>query len=601
MNIYSDRINRLREHMSRLGIDAYILPTNGPHMSEYPAEYWNCRSWLSGFTGSAGTLVVSAERAGLWTDGRYFLQAEDELDGSGIDLFRMGQDGVPSIKDWLSDELSEGQVAAACGLQWMQSDYDNYRQYLSNYKISFDRSEDLIELIWADRPSLSKKPVFIHPVTYAGQDTLDKLKDLREQCHHHGAKSCLITSLDEIGWILNLRGSDVDFNPVFYSYLVIGFHDEKISGTLYIDESKITSDVRDYLTKKHIRIAPYNYIFDEIDQVIGGGKCIVDPKVTNARLYSCLQEEKIITLDAPVKHLKAIKNETERKHLRHVMVKDGVALVRAFRWLEKELKSGVSVSEYDFGLQLDHFRSQQEGYFGPSFSSIVGYNAHGAIIHYRADEHACALIEPRGVLLVDSGGQYIDGTTDITRTINLGHVTGEQKKHYTLVLKGHIALATAHFPKGTRGIQLDTYARMYLWQDHLNYGHGTGHGVGFFMNVHEPPQGIAPVVNERGTTVHLPGMYTSNEPGYYLDGSYGIRLENLILCTPAVDNSTDDWLRFETITLYPFDLTFIDIELLTSDEIAWLNSYHRKVEKSLSPHLDEEERAWLAHQCRSIR
>jgi Xaa-Pro aminopeptidase len=593
MNSINDKLKSLRKRMKKEKLAAYIIPTNGPHMSEYPASHWGHREWISGFTGSAGTIVVTMKKAGLWTDVRYFEQAEEQLADTEIKLYKMGVEGVPDMMTWIQKELDSGARLGAAALTTMMSQVPDYRQKMSKSGLKFVVTEDLISEIWKDRPSLNKDMIFVHEVDFAGQSRTEKINDVRKQLRKHKADAFLVTALDEIGWLLNLRGSDVEFNPVFYSYLWI----EKKKCVLFIDQDKLDPALQIGLAKQHIEVIDYNKVYKKSKKLSKDKVVAIDPSVVNQKVFKSLKAERIVELESPIKHLKAIKNDVEIKHLKQVMIKDGVALVRAFRWLESEL-SHRGVTEYEFGLQLAEFRGRQADYFGESFSPIVGYQSNGAIIHYRADEQTCKTIHKEGILLVDSGGQYLDGTTDITRTIALGEVSAEHKKHYTLVLKGHIALAKIHFPKGTTGIQLDTLARQYLWNHGLNYGHGTGHGVGFFMNVHEPPQGFAPKLSDRGTTVHLPGMYTSNEPGFYLTGSHGIRLENLVICVAAGENT--DFLRHETITLFPFDLNFIDRSLMTNEEVAWLNSYHRKVEMKLSPQLDQDEKAWLAYRCRAI-
>ncbi len=596
MKSIKDKLKALRKRMKRENIAAYIIPTNGPHMSEYVTDHWMHREWISGFIGSAGTVVITKKKAGLWTDARYFLQAEEQLDGSGIDLFKMGQSDVPNMMSWLRSELSAGDRVGAAALTTMEAQRQSYRQGLALAKIEFVTVNDLVGDIWGDRQPMKKDKVFEHALEYAGRTRTEKLSALRTKMKARRADALLITALDEIAWSLNLRGSDVLFNPVFYAYLWLG----KKSCYLYIDPEKVDEKLRERLNEDGIEIMPYDTIYKKIKKLSKRKRVAVDKNVVNARLFGRLKAKSIISVNSPAKHLKASKNPTEIRHLKQVMVKDGVALVRAFRWLEQELGKR-SVSEYEFGLKLADFRRKQSGYFGESFSPIVGYQSNGAIMHYRADEKLCKNIKNEGILLVDSGGQYVDGTTDITRTFALTPPGDEQKKQYTLVLKGHIALARAHFPQGTTGLQLDVLARQFLWNNDLDFAHGTGHGVGFFMNVHEPPQGFAPKFNERGQTPHRAGMYSSNEPGYYEEGSHGIRLENLVICVRAGQAKKSNFLRFDTITLYPFDLNFIDRSIMTRAEVAWLNSYHRKVEKKLGAQLNEEEAKWLAEQCKPLR
>ncbi len=594
MKSIKEKLAALRLQMKKQKINAYIIPTNGPHMSEYPAAHWSQRTYISGFTGSAGTVVVTDKKAALWTDARYFQQAEQELKGSTMDFQKMGVPRAVSISSWLKSELKKGGQVGAAGLTTMQKQVDVYKKEFANAKLKFKVTTDLIGAIWTDRPAMVSDRIFEHELEFAGKSRGDKLKSLRKQLKGVKADATLITALDEIGWLLNLRGSDVLYNPVFYAYLWV----ERKKSILFVDTNKIKTPLLIKLGKENIEVVHYSKLGKRLKKISKGKIVAIDKSVTNAVVFNRLKADKIVQVDSPTKHLKAIKNDVEIRHLKQAMVKDGVALAKAFYWLEHYLKSGHSISEYDFGLKLAEYRSQQAGYFGESFNPIVGYQANGALMHYKASKDNCSMIKYEGVLLVDSGGQYVDGTTDITRTFAFPGVTAEQRRHYTLVLKGHIALAKTHFPPGTNGIQLDALARQFLWRNNLDFGHGTGHGVGFFMNVHEPPQGFANKLTERGKTVHKTGMYSSNEPGYYLVGSHGIRLENLVICVSAGDHT--DFLRHESITLYPFDLNFIDRSLMTNDEVAWLNSYHRKVEKNLSPHLSEHEAGWMKWQCRAI-
>jgi len=594
MKTISDKLAALRKQMKKRKLAAYIIPTQGPHKSEYPADHWSHRAWISGFTGSAGLVVVTLDTAGLWTDARYFQQAEEQLEGSGIEFHKTGvADSIDPVS-WLINHLDEGDRVGAAALATMQAEVSSYKAKFKKAKLKFSTTDDLIGVVWKDRPDLLSDKIFEHDEAYAGQSRPDKLKALRKELKRKSTDATLITALDEIGWILNLRGSDVPFNPVFYAYLWV----EKKKAILFIDPSKVNTPLLIKLSKQHIEIVDYNKINKRLKKISKGKSVAIDKSNTNAAIYEMINAKKIVEIDAPAKHLKAIKNDVEIGHLKKAMVKDGVSLVQAFYWLDRLLASGATITEFEFGLKLAEYRSHQEGYFGESFNPIVGYQSNGALMHYRAEKNNCSRIENHGVLLVDSGGQYLDGTTDITRTFALKGVSDEQKKHYTLVLKGHIALAKAKFPEGTVGIQLDALARQFLWNAGLDFGHGTGHGVGFFMNVHEPPQGFANKLTERGKTVHKIGMYSSNEPGYYEVGSHGIRLENLVICVSAGEGS--GFLRHETITVYPFDLNFIDRSLMTNDEVAWLNAYHRKVEKKLEPHLDQDATGWLKWQCRPI-
>ncbi len=590
----AQKIDLLREQMRAKGYSAYLVPSADPHQSEYVAENWELRAWISGFTGSAGTFVITLDKAALWTDARYYLQGEQQLKGSEIILQRMGKESTPSIQAWLSAELKPEDTL---GLSAITSSYAMYRglsQALSPKGIRVVTGEDLIAHIWNDRPAAKSAPIFIYGVAYAGESAKDKIERLRKAYQDAGNDALLICALDEIAWTLNLRGSDVDFNPVFYSYLYIG----KSDAYLFVADDQVNDEVRNYLLDLGLQCKPYQEIFNFMSQV-SNLKVQLDDQVTNMAVIESIKSAEIETGISPVRRFKAIKNEVEIKHGKEAMVKDGVALTKAFMWMHAQWKKG-GMTEYELGKQLAVFRAQQKDYISESFNPIVGWKGNGAIIHYKAEEATAATISGEGMLLVDSGGQYLDGTTDITRTFYLGTPTAEHKDCYTLVLKGHVALSKAKFPKNTLGIQLDTMARMYLWNDAKNYGHGTGHGVGQFMNVHEPPQGFADSLNERGKTPMEVGMLSSNEPGLYKDNHFGIRVENLFVTVPYMETEFGAFLRFETTTLFPYERKLINTSLLLEDEKAWINSYHNKVFAKLSPHLNEVEVNWLKELCAPI-
>ncbi|MEN0050653.1 MAG: aminopeptidase P family protein [Bacteroidota bacterium] len=586
----AQKLTHLRRVMKDHQLDAYIVPSSDPHQSEYSAEHWNSRAWLSGFTGSAAVVVVTQDWAGLWTDSRYFIQAEEQLAGSEIELMRANED--LSYEEWLIEHLMPHSRVGIDAQLFSVTQKRNLTEELDAGHIQLI-SQDLIAAIWKERPALSKSKIAIHDLAYAGKSSLEKIAEVRAEMQSQQLDVFLVSMLDEIAWLFNLRGADVAFNPVFYAFASITL-DEVY---LFADQEKIEETVMAHLQANQIKTLPYRafefYIGDlPKEQNIG-----LDVNTFSANLQEYLKGESV-EVKSPIQTLKAVKNETEIEHLQGIMEKDGVALLRAFRWLEKTLKER-SLSEVELGEQLSKFRSQQIHYQGDSFHPVVGFRGNGAIVHYRAQPENCAQIQGEGILLVDSGGQYLDGTTDITRTIALGKPTAEQKRHFTLVLKGHIALASIRFPEGTTGTQLDILARQFLWQHHLNYGHGTGHGVGFFLNVHESPPSISPSIN-RITTLEA-GMVFSNEPGFYKTGEYGIRIENLLLCVE--DKSTEDFgdfLKFETLSLFPIDYALIDTSLMTAKEMAWLNRYHHEVYKRLSPHLEEEERKWLELKCRKI-
>ena len=591
--IQEDRVSALRAAMAQGGLDAYIIPSSDPHQSEYTADHWKARAWFTGFTGSAGLLVVTRDHAGLWTDSRYFLQAEQQLAGGPVVLQRQEVPHRPEHILWLAENLDAGSVVGLDGSLFSFNQLRHLKRLLEPKGIKLKADLDLVSDIWEKRPPLPEAPVFELAESYAGASRSDKLAQLRQALQDIGEERThyLVSTLDDIAWLLNLRGNDVEFNPVFLSYLLLG----KRKALLFIDEDKVSPELKARLDTDGVHLKAYGEVERYLRRLPDRSKVLVDPKTINVRLIEALGDERVATGENLVAPLKAVKNEAEIAHLRKTMVKDGVALCKLYRWLDAMLESRT-VSEFEVARQLEHFRRAGGEYHGESFAAIVGYGANGAIVHYRPDPETSAEIAPAGILLIDSGGQYTTGTTDITRTTALSEPEPDARRLFTLVLKGHIGLATAHFPKGTTGVQLDTLARAPLWSQGKNYGHGTGHGVGFFLNVHEGPQGFAPsTVTGRGTTALQAGMVTSNEPGYYETGAFGIRIENLMLCTD--DPEHDGFLKFETLTLFPIDRALIDPDLLTRSEKAWLNTYHATVFEQLAPHLNPEETAWLQEKC----
>ena len=588
MNI-NEKLSLLRNKMQHFGLDAYVLPTGDPHQSEYPASHWKSREWISGFKGSAGSVVITMSHAGLWTDSRYFLQAEEELSTSEFELHKMNNQFDSGYSDWLSENLNQGTKVAIDGALFSLTDKKRFENKFTGKGIKLIVTSDFIGQVWEDRPGIPLEKIFEHDLVFAGSTRGEKLSRIRKKMSELGASKHLVATLDDIGWIYNLRGYDVEYNPVFVAYTVIS-EDEAL---LFINEKKLTSSIREELEKDKIYIRPYETIIPYLNTLGPNDKVLINEETTNIELYESLKQAKIISGALISRHLKAVKNDTELEHFRKVMVKDGVALTQAFHWLENTVKER-SVSEYEFSNKLSECRSQQDHYYGESFGAIIGYKGNGAIIHYRPDEEKCAMIHNEGILLSDSGGQYLDGTTDITRTISFTEPTAEEKNAYTRVLKGHISLAMAIFPEGTTGGELDILARKDLWKDGMNFLHGTGHGVGFFMNVHEPPQGFAPGSSMRARTKHVAGMVSSNEPGYYEEDKFGIRIENLIV---ARNSQHTGFLEFETITLFPIDKSLIDQPMLTKSELDWLNDYHTMVYKKLSPHLDDTHKEWLKNKC----
>ena len=577
-------------------LDAYLIPSSDPHQSEYVAPHWECRKWISGFTGSAGLVIITADHAGLWTDSRYFLQSEEQLAGSEMVLHKQKVAHAPEHIQWLLENLPPQSTLGCNGLLFSNGQIQYLIKELAKKEIKIDYQHKLIGEIWKDRPPLPTASIFEHDANFAGKDRNEKLGIVRAEMEKLHVSHYVVTTLDDISWVLNIRGRDVDFNPVAICNLIIGTD----QAHLFIKSEKVPAEIQSRLAADGIQLHDYAATEFFLEALPQGSRVLVDNSSINIRLYNSIPSEQLVKGKNIIRPIKAIKNETEVKHIKNAMIKDARALTKLFRWLEQTLATR-SIPEAEVAEKLAGFRAEEDGYFGESFAAIVGYNGNGAIVHYRADPATCAEIKPEGMLLLDSGGQYHDGTTDITRTIALSDPTPEQKRHYTLVLKGHIALATIRFPNTTMGAQLDALARMYLWRDALNYGHGTGHGVGFFLNVHEPPQGFAAsAVTSRGSTTFKPGMFTSNEPGFYKSGAYGIRTENLVLCVEDEENEWGNFLKFETLTLFPIDTTLIDISLLDKSEKDWLNEYHQMVWEKVSPVLDEESRAWMKEKCAAI-
>ena len=587
----SERIHALRMWF-KPNIQAFIIPSTDPHLSEYVAPHWKSREWISGFTGSAGTVVITEKKAGLWTDSRYFLQAAEQLQGSGIDLYKEMLPETPSITKFLSDELQPGKSVGIDGKMFSVEQVESMQAELSAKKIQIVFCPDPMDELWENRPPMPESPAFAYDIKYAGKSCSEKIAAIRTELKKKSAESVMLSALDEIAWTLNLRGNDVHCNPVVVSYLLIT---EK-KAVLFIAPEKVTEEVRNYLEEQQIEIQNYSdteiYLSD-----LNSSSILMNPAKTNYSVFSSVNPQcRIIRGEAPVALLKAIRNEQEIKGIHAAMQRDGVALVKFLRWLESAVPSGTE-TELSIDRKLHAFRATQDLYVGESFDTIAGYKEHGAIVHYSATEESNATLHPKGFLHLDSGAQYLDGTTDITRTIALGELTTEEKTDYTLVLKGHIALAMAVFPSGTRGAQLDVLARMPLWSHKMNFLHGTGHGVGHFLSVHEGPQSIR--MNENPIVLQ-PGMVTSNEPGVYKGGSHGIRTENLTLVCSAGEGLFGEYLKFETITLCPICKKGIIKELLTADEVDWLNNYHQQVYEKLSPKLNEEEKAWLKEATAAI-
>jgi len=586
-----ERLSLLREAMQKAGVSACIIPGTDPHASEYIADFWKERVWISGFDGSAGTAVVTLTDAGLWTDSRYFLQAADQLAGSGIQLMKQGLPETLEILPWLGTQLKAGEKVAVNAQMFSVNGYSAMKFELKMSRIELV-SIDLPGQVWTDRPSLPLNPFFVFDTQYSGKSTTEKLSAVRGEMKKAFADVFVISALDDIAWLFNIRGNDVAYNPVVIAYALI----QGDKATLFISPEKLTPETSAYLKEQGVTVAPYLAIYDELKQIENSKAVLIDGGKLNQALFESIPADcSIRNTMSPVFKLKSVKNEVEMNGVRLAMAKDGVALTRFFIWLEENLKSG-QLSEISIAEKLREFRSKQENFVGESFGTIAGYAGHGAIVHYSATPDTDAKLKAENILLLDSGGQYLDGTTDITRTVALGTPTAQQKTDNTLVLKGHIALARAIFPSGTRGSQLDILARKAMWDLGLNYGHGTGHGVGHFLCVHEGPQSIR---MDENPTVLQPGMMISNEPGMYRTNEYGIRIENLVQVVPAQKTEFGQFLKFETLTLFPIDQDLINFDLLNEVEIEWLNNYHQRVYSALSPQLNEYEREWLSKKCSS--
>lgn len=579
------RIALFREVMRDTGIKAAIIRHTDPHQSEYIADHWQIRRYLSGFTGSAGDLVITVDKAALWVDSRYYLQGERQLAATDISLMKIGQPGTPTIVEYIIENVDAGGTVGIDGSLFSIRDAQKLEKSLAEAGIRLDVMFDPIDSVWKDRPALPAGQLFVYDIKYAGESAASKIEEALSRVHEGGAAALMISALDEVAWILNIRCDDVKYNPVFISYLYLS-EDKKV---LFIDKRKVSDAVAAYLSENGVEIRGYGELIGYLGRLPDDLKVMVDEATTSSSVGHLLDWRAVYS-GSVVAVSKACRNSVELSGLRNSMIKDGVALVKSFRQLEQMLAAGEPVTEMDFGRIMYRHRSEQPLFFDESFGAIVGYGAHGAIVHYEAEEDTDVRIEDGGLLLVDSGGQYLDGTTDITRTISIGEPSQEARHDFTIVMQGHIALAKMVYPAGTRGSQLDVEARKFLWREGKGFLHGTGHGVGHFLNVHEGPQGIR--LNDLPTPL-MEGMVTSNEPGLYVDGKYGIRCENLLLTVKAFTTDFGDFLKFETLTLYPFDLALFETEIMSDEEIEWVNRYHETVYEKLAPHLSDDEREWL--------
>lgn len=597
MNQIQERLQKLRALMQERSIDAYMIPTSDFHESEYVGKHFKCREFMTGFTGSAGTAVITNDDAALWTDGRYFVQAAAQLEGSTVVLQKMGQEGTPSIKEYLLDKIPQGGTLAFDGRVVNTAEGEELEDALGVKDIAIACQEDLVGEIWEDRPVLPAEPVWVLDVKYAGKDAEDKIGDLRKKMEDCGATVHILTTLDDIVWLLNIRGNDVDCNPVVLSYLMATGE----SLYLYINEAVLDSSVTGYLKEKGVTIRPYDAIYSDVAK-LHGETVMLEKSRTNFALTQLLDgTNEIINIQNPTALMKAIKNPVEIENIRKAHIKDGVAMTKFIYWLKKNIgkipMDEISVADY-----LNSLRRGQEGNLGLSFPTISAYGANAAMCHYSATEESNAKLEARGFYLVDSGGQYYEGTTDITRTIALGELTDEEREHFTLTLISMLRLGNVRFLYGCRGLNLDYVAREPFWSRGLNFDHGTGHGVGYLLNVHERPNGIRwKMVPERQDNCVLEaGMVTSDEPGIYIEGSHGIRTENLMVCVKDEKNEYGQFMKFEFLTYVPIDLDAIDKSLMRPEDIEHLNQYHKAVYEKISPYLEEEEREWLKEATRAI-
>ncbi|GHA80444.1 aminopeptidase P family protein [Pontibacter akesuensis] len=589
---YKERLAAIQSQMKGEGVSAYIIPSADPHISEYLPDRYKCIEFASGFTGSAGTLVITQDFAGLWTDARYFVQANEQLAGTGFELVKLQAQGAPEYITWLADRLPEGATVAFDAKLISVGLAQQLESMLSPLGISLNSDRDYLDPIWLERPELPVAPAFLLAEDTVGESLQSKLERLRAALKKHRAEYHLISSLDDLAWLFNLRGSDVKCNPVVLSFALIG--QEK--AILFINTTKLSDEDQHRLVEAGVSLEAYDLVERAVAGV-PGNSILIDPKRNCYALYKMLPKEvRVIQETNPTTHFKAVKNEVEVAHIRQTMIKDGVALTRFFKWLEENIGK-EKITELSVAAKVREFREQQEGFVGESFDTIAGYKAHGALPHYRVTPESDAELQPDGLFLLDSGGQYTSGTTDITRVVSLGNLTEEEKTDYTLVLKGMIDGSTARYPKGSKGYQIDAISRKPLWDYARNYGHGTGHGVGFFLNVHEGPH----VLNASPTAVDLElGMISSVEPGIYRNGKHGIRIENLVLTVQDETNEFGEFYTFEHLTMALIDTTPIKKDLLEPHQIKWLNDYHQQVIERLGPHLEEEELAWLKEKAKPI-
>lgn len=591
-NDIRERLSALREVMRQEGLGAYVVPSGDPHGSEYVADHWKCREWISGFDGSAGTVVVTMDAAALWTDSRYFIAAAQQLRGTEYQLMKQGLEETPTVAEWIEQQQTDNEIALDGSVSSVDYVEDLIEEMRRRGGITVRTNLDAFSRIWKDRPALPQGQVRRHDISFAGEPTEDKLRRIRKELRAQHADGMLVTALDDIAWTLNLRGSDIHCNPVFVSFLLIS----STQTTLFVDRKKLPLDVQTYLADCHVDLDDYENVGEGLRRYFEYN-ILIDRRQVNYSLYKKAQQhQRVVDGTSPIPAMKSVKNPTEQAGFHQAMLYDGIALVRFMKWLKPAVAEGGQ-TELSVAEKLEVFRRQQPHYHGPSFDTISAYQEHGAIVHYEPTPDTDIPLKPEGLLLLDSGGQYDEGTTDITRTIALGHLTDEQRRVYTLVLKGHIQLELARFPDGCTGTQIDALAREPLWREGLNFLHGTGHGVGSFLCVHEGPHQVR--MNHVPAPLHA-GMTITDEPGVYLEGRFGVRIENILLITEDKKTECGQFLRMKPLTLCPIDTEPLLVELLTEEERKWLNDYHRMVCKHLAPHLNADECEWLEQACREV-
>lgn len=591
-----ERVDKFREIMKEKQVDMYIVPTNDFHLSEYVGDYFKARSFISGFTGSAGVVIITQNEAGLWADGRYFIQAEKQLQGSGIILFKMGEENVPTETEYIEKNLKKGQTLGFDARVISAFQGMEFAEIAKKNGASIKCDEDLIDIIWENRPALSSEPVYLIDTKYVGKTVAQKLEMIRSKMKDYETEYHIVTSLDDIAWIYNIRGNDIAYNPVVLAFSVITME----KAYLFVNEKALNDEIKSYFNQNNVEIRPYEEIYEFIRKIESDKKVLIDKEHVNYAIYSSIKQEVEDKL-APSTEFKSIKNETEIENTKKAHIKDGVAVTRFMYWLKNNIGK-INMTEISASDYLEERRKEQEGFIELSFDTISAYKANAAMMHYSADENSNATLQPEGMLLVDSGGQYYEGTTDITRTFALGELTQEEKTHYTAVARGMLNLLNAKFLYGCRGINVDILARQPVWELGIDYKCGTGHGVGHILNVHEGPNGIRWKLLKNNTmnAIFEEGMITTNEPGVYIEGSHGIRIENEMVCRKGEKNEHGQFMYFENLTYAPIDLDAIDATLMSAKEKELLNNYHKKVYDVISPYLNEEEKEWLKKYTRAI-